>query len=315
MNKQLLHLLTWTLLFATASCSEDTPTPTAEQQPGQQVISLSRTETDAIRQAIADRKNMLGITTPDSRARDLEVKYVAGGRNSRSGASDTLLYVVNFPDEEGYAVIPKDKRLETLAVTESGSFSSIDEIKNPSARVILSAAQKYAEQSINTMSNGGATVVPTIPIPMQVIEFDTTNFVQIPTKIPYKWGQNGSLARFCPNYTTGCVPLACAMTLAYFGQPASMSLTYPSRDRNSVTFDWPSMRKHIKENNVQGNCWCNAGSDAHDQLAYLCRQLGELIGCDYSKFNATSGTISGALNALKSTIPSKSRTQKNIVRL
>jgi len=293
------------MALATTACTqEDGPIPAPEEQkPQQELQSLSRSESEAIQQAITDRKNMLGIATPASRG-NLEVRYVMGKNKSRGANADTLLYVVNFPDEEGYAVIPKNKNLGTLAVTESGSFSSIDEMENPTAQCFLSVAKEYTLSGIGYDVIGGSNTLP--PIPMQYIGRDTTNYVRSATKIPYKWGPDGVLAKYCPNHATGCVPLACAMTLAYFEQPASMTLTYPSRDRNSISFDWTSIRKHIKENNVQGNCWCGGSMDAHDQIAYMCRQLGELIGSVYSTGWQTSGTYTGALSALKSIMPSRS---------
>ncbi len=316
MKKLLRSLFIALIPLAAVSCAQDDmapaisepDTPAAETQPG-----LFRSAAEAIQQAITDRSNMLGIPTPGSRA-ELDVKCIKRPAPSRSGENDTLLYVVNFPDEEGYAVIPADRRIETLTVTEAGSFSSIDEMQNPAAKEFMKAAATYARTRFEIDTT---TIAKPVPETFKLIRTDTTEYTLIPPRINLKWGQSGSLGKYCSNGVMGCVPLACAMALSYFEQPRSITLTYPGHTVNSVTLNWPSIKKHVKETPMQTFCICGASGEAHDQLAHMCRQIGELIGSQYIYLNnnilypATSGTIEGASTALSKLLPSKTKTLKN----
>lgn len=63
---------------------------------------------------------------------------VSGGPDTKGIKKDSLLYVINFKDEQGYALISADKRIsdDIIAVTERGSaneedFISTDEVLTP----------------------------------------------------------------------------------------------------------------------------------------------------------------------------------------
>lgn len=291
------------------SCSQDEAllAPTEPQPQAQaQVSPLSRSVDEAIAQAINDRSKMLGITTHGSRA-DLDVRIVTSGRNSRSGGDDTLLYVVNYPDEQGYAVIPRSKSIPTLAVTEEGSFTSIDDMENPTARDYMKAATGYAAgMGIGTSDS---LRMPLDPEPYLYLQFDTIREVNVPAKIKMRWGQAGSLAKFTSNGRVGCVPLACALTLSHFEEPKTIQLTFPNRPVESSPLFWWEMKKHVKEFDVisDNKCHCTASETAHEQLARLSRELGMLCNATYNYENgepATRAPLTGAYSTLTRFLPS-----------
>ena len=323
MKKLLRSLFIALIPIAAVSCAQDdmTPaisqpdTPAAETQPG-----LLRSAAEAIQQAITDRSNMLGIPTPGSRA-ELDVKCIKRPAPSRSGENDTLLYVVNFPDEEGYAVIPADRRIETLAVPEAGSFSSIDEMQNPAAKEFMKAATAYAT---NTFIRDTTTFKPPTRPSFEILKSDTIAEYNYPAKIKTRWGQAGAIAKYAtnnaplyPHRVVGCVPLACAMALSYLEMPKGIQLTFPNSPVKATSLNWNSIKGHARwmvPSLESLDCVCGASAEAHEQLARLCRELGHLCHASYEVIDglpATGSNITNALKALQTILPTKNFVQRN----
>lgn len=82
-----------------------------------------------------------------------EVK-VFKSKESRGESSDTLMYVVNFQDEEGFAIIPANRNMpELLAVTESGSY-------DPASDSEVEPFNEYMKNAISVLSNGSHELQP-----------------------------------------------------------------------------------------------------------------------------------------------------------
>ena len=71
------------------------------------------------------------LGTQQSRSGDIRtvdmknVQYLSSNKNSRSQNDDTLLYVINYVDNKGFAVVSANPNTEGLiAVTEKGTYSS-----------------------------------------------------------------------------------------------------------------------------------------------------------------------------------------------
>lgn len=124
-----LILLTSAMLVL-CSCSSDslldepsTPNTSPEQVPTANKISPE----DAINIALDFMK---GIETPQTRSESrkvAEIKALGTRSITRSENTDTLLYLINFEDEQGFALVGADIRaLPIYAISDTGNFDITD---------------------------------------------------------------------------------------------------------------------------------------------------------------------------------------------
>ena len=217
---------------------------------------------------------------------------------------DTLMYVVNYTDNQGFAVVSASRNTEELlAVTENGHYNPDGTtIDNPGFRMFMEMAEDYVSNAIRRRPPGDkdTTRRDTFGLGFKVFMWDTTyTKVQIPPKITVAWGQENPEGRFCPNHIAGCVNTAAAQAMTYFRHPKSLQLTYAGRDSSSVTLDWDRICTHKKSANWSALVNNDDCSDyAHRMIAYLCRQLGQLSNSDYSNSNQTGATFDGLRTSL-----------------
>ena len=101
--------------------------------------------------------NMLGGGTRSSR-RVKSVERVMGGDCTRSGEPSTEgYYIVNYEDEDGFAVLSADRRLGTVfAIGEEGSVSLSDTVDNPTLGIFFNELNRMASapQLRDSLVNG-----------------------------------------------------------------------------------------------------------------------------------------------------------------
>lgn len=141
----LLALLLPAVAVATGlqSCNDEGPgIPIEENEPAKSSGNpLMRSPEEAIDIAQRAYEEFYGDATPSSRGRSVidcsrPVEVVRCAR-SRGGSSDTLLYIVNFVDDQGFAVIAAPRAAdELLAVTEAGVMDVEFECKEGSEPVV-----------------------------------------------------------------------------------------------------------------------------------------------------------------------------------
>jgi len=232
---------------------------------------------------------MRGLEPSQERMVDLAqgVKYVVENRtltkSIQSSASDTLLYIFNYKNNRGYAVVSASRNTEGLiAVTDSGHFESIANSNNPGLCEYMSLAMNYvkiAEEKPVTklLINPGGRL-------HYKIFYDTVSQSRIYPKVKVKWGQEDCEGAFCPNGISGCANTAAAMAMTYFKYPASMTLTYPGASASSVTFNWNDICNYKPIVSTGYDCSDNGKTS----IGYLCRQLGYLSGSSY--YSTTTST-------------------------
>lgn len=105
------------------ACAKDMQPPTIDN--AQETLSHRVSVKDALRQL----DNVLDILDTPTRGEKRTVREVLAHspRRTRSGGSnsipDTLLYIVNFDDDQGYAILAADSRLEpVLALIDCGVY-------------------------------------------------------------------------------------------------------------------------------------------------------------------------------------------------
>ena len=128
---------------------------------------------------------------------------------SEEGDIDTLMYAINFADNQGFALVAADKRTSpVLAIIDEGSFNvdSLSEDKDEGFLAFIDNAinmekediQNYSAQTRSMQTNG--YVVNTIYSPI----------------LHTKWEQQDVYGQYCPNGIAGCTVIATAQILSYF---------------------------------------------------------------------------------------------------
>ncbi len=222
----------------------------------------------------------------------------AGTRAEGSTAdNDTLLYVFNFADDQGFAVVSASRHTDGLiAVVEEGSYDPAVPTGNPGFDTYMNMAKAYVAYKDRTeaVSEPADTRgVTANPIYQHV--YDTIYYQNIAPKVTVKWGQRMTMGQFCPNGIAGCDNTAAAQIMSYYGYPSGHALTFSGRDTDYTSFNWSYMRARIyadKDSN-----W-----DTYDkQIGRLARQLGEHSGSTYhTDGSGTSTSFSTMRNVMVS---------------
>lgn len=105
--------------------------------------------------AIVALQSFLSGFEPESKSgkhRVIKNVYSIGGPSatkSIDAVEEPLVYVVNFEDNEGYAVLSGDTRMQpVLVLTDSGNIGQNDTITNPGAIAMLSVADTDYRMSV-----------------------------------------------------------------------------------------------------------------------------------------------------------------------
>lgn len=234
---------------------------------------------------------------------------ILGSHMSRSGMSptDTLIYIVNYADEQGFAIIAAPTNIEPIiGITEQGTFSSLDDSENPGFQFYINTALDYIKQSQSISNIDGSIVIKPAFIDKTKLVYET-----IEPKLSVKWGQQFPEGYYCPNKICGCVQTAVAQILSYFELPKSIELTYDGRNQNMQNLDWAAIKKHVSSqrwnetSNTAHLNECEASKESHYAIARLCRQLGVWNNADYTDPTATGASPYDAIATLKRLLPSK----------
>ncbi|MGM9844409.1 MAG: C10 family peptidase [Muribaculaceae bacterium] len=294
MKKTFIFISTALLL---AACSESDVLQVKNEEPSESAAqSQIRTVEEAYE--IASR-SISWIDEPESRSviRLLPSKdkvKIVKDRESRGECSDTLMYVINFEDEQGFAVIPASRNMpELLAVTESGSY-------DPEVGSDVVPFNDYMNLAINYYK----FPIDTVQEPLTEVKYEEeTSIVNyVMPRASFRWGQGGLMGRFCPNQLVGCGPLAVAMCMAYFKYPDVINLNYLTG--MTVYPSWNEIVKHDSN-----SPWTFRFGDYYydedvpyenqDELFHICREIGQRSNAAYEA-DRTGTQLSSLNNAIKS---------------
>jgi hypothetical protein len=188
----------------------------------------------------------------------LTLMNATAGNNENTDSADTLFYVINFEDNQGFAIASADQRLEpVLCVTEEGNFYLTDAVYNPGLASFLDGLDAYITDSMvvnrppNPIGGGGRPCLecPEFPEPPTAIHYPYTEstWTQVNEKLKVRWDQNPPYNANCPinmwklailgiteRYYTGCVATALAQIMSYYQYPLN---------HGSFTYNWTEMLK------------------------------------------------------------------------
>lgn len=284
--------------------------------------SVKRTPEEAIQLAIDSHNALYGDVESSSRSPKglvalsvSPVKIISSHPTSRATTADTCLYVVNFVNDGGFAIIAANRNCDdVLAVTESGHYDPETGTDNPGLQIFMERAVGYASEMAGK-NPGESSLNELILTPKndeltQHKEYDDTIYTtNIPMQVNTAWGQGGAILDinnypegflFKQNGLCGCATLAIAMATAYLEYPTVIKAT---TDTPSFTPDWEHMKLHkaYKTETYIYPCGTNRDLQYHQEIAQLCRAVGN-IGKATQKGTVGNGETSMYTNEILNTL-------------
>ncbi|MDE5663811.1 MAG: Spi family protease inhibitor [Muribaculaceae bacterium] len=142
--KSILFAMLWVFM---AGCSEEIPVPGIEDAA--QDVTSHRI---GIEDALANAEAIMADFDPATRSANRKVATISSvvtQSKTRSGASDTLLYVVNYADNSGYALLGADKRVRPVyAFSPTGQLNLNDTVSDQMLGLMINSAIKDANKRI-----------------------------------------------------------------------------------------------------------------------------------------------------------------------
>ncbi len=313
--KKLIISATSMLMLIVAACSSDEPTPAPTQPIDTEKVVQSLSGTRSIYEAADIARDAIGML-PQGNSRSgartfnqENVKYGISRSSSRSIGGDTLMYVFNFDDNQGFAVIATDKKVPPLiAVTELGSYDPEVTPENPGLAIYMDMANNYLKAEKNSIGNLDSIkweIDTTKPKPFspglggdsELIQYKTVTEeilnVKIEPNYNLKWGQRYPEGVLFGNGLAGCTNIAMGIIMSYFEKPTSMQLTYSGSNNEIINLNWDLLKEHTQSYNYNpfyDNCQVSP-YNVHLTLSKFFRQLGELNNS--VQYDNGTGTIVG----------------------
>lgn len=258
-------LLCISILAITSACSQDV----ADQPVSPGNVTSKKTHKVSLEDALERSKVFQdglngGLGTRAMQSSDIEsVEYLGSGIKTRGCDADTLFYLVNYKDEQGFMLLSADERmLPVYAMSDEGRLNLNDTTFNEGLRAFFNLAKADAlsiTNPLDTTKFGGNIVID---------PFDYTYDRTVRPKFSKNLrsiGQESPFNKYCYTKTgekalAGCGPVAVASQLAYYGVPICI------RGRD---IDWASINEDVR----------------NDDFFYLIWEIGQK---DY--LDATYGT-------------------------
>lgn len=190
---------------------------------------------------------------------------------------DTLLYIVNFEDSCGYALVSANQLIPgVVAYIEEGTLTPNTEIDNPGFQLFLDGYRDYVEE----IQNRGSGVIPPSPVPWRLV-------YNVPPLLHTRWHQQAPYNNYCftsdgQQAVAGCGAIATGQVVGYH--------RYPSTFVNH-TYNWDAIMQYdsIPSTDITA---CNS-------VAEVIHDIGVLIGTDYGVNGSGSqfDSIANCLNA------------------
>lgn len=236
-----IHYLLFIALMAIAmSCSQenllipDTET-TAQETPASTKITLP--------EALKNAESAFGMLDLNTRAMRIpeSVEYIGANYQTRSSSSneDVKYYIVNYADNQGFAVLSADaEKGKVFALSDEGSISLSDTIDNPGLGVFFNKLNKWIDIPLDTT----LTVTPKDTTPALPYPFISKVSPRMPKNVQ-KWDGTRILGT---NIGDTILPrrngiTACAQVFASFSYP------YNWRINGIPTYyiDWEAINNYL----------------------------------------------------------------------
>lgn len=297
--KKCLFLLFFAVTLA--SCNEDDFVDTRNDQQNKSVSF--RVSADEAKAELGNFINQL--KTSSTKTRSVSTRSIADiqpirvGTSTRSTSSedleyenlgvDTLMYAINFTNNQGFALVAADKRTSPiLAVVDEGSFcvDSLNEDKDAGFLSFLDCAIKMEVQDIKKYNAQPQT--------RSLVNIVNNGYVISSICEPIlhtKWSQQSVYGKYCPNHIAGCVIIATAQILSHYKTIDHVNWSH-NGTTGSSDLHWDKIISDCDSN--YGVLTQSSTPASADEVAHLVRYLGIAMGADYDE-NSTGAKSSKAI--------------------
>lgn len=282
-----------------AACTNEETFDSTPEQTAKQALGDIRSYDEALQ--IAQNSISLLNNGEDTRASSTRKINLADSKavlrdattRSSDGGNDTLMYVFNFEDNQGFVIVSASRRTEDLlAVTEKGNYDPEVGSEVENFNYFMEKAKEYVTKEPKLR------FPPDIPV---LYERDSivSEVQRVGPYVTVLWGQTHPEGQSCPNGVAGCTNTALAQIMSYFEYPSSVYLTYNDLDSVEQVLNWTQMKEHPATLHPISLC---PYPEAHGAIANFVRQLGVLTNSSYETNPNRTGTEPGyariALNML-----------------
>ena len=208
-----------------------------------------------------------------------------------SGYADTLMYVFNYENEAGFAVISANKATEGLIlVTEKGNYSLEEDTENEGFDLYMELANAYVK---NAKAKTNSLDDPSIQQDYKIVTTRETLENYGPF-VPVRWGQEYPYNLYCfdngnNQALAGCVATAIAQIMSYYQHPSSIEISYEG-SLYTQSLNWNGINSHVVTPSI-----CDECSNYHDQIGKIFREIGMLVNMTYG-VNGSSAYTQNAAN-------------------
>ena len=222
---------------------------------------------------------------------------------------DTLLYMVNFTDDSGFAIVAADKRTDPLiAFIDEGNYSADDLATEENVGFLLALESAIDNELADIEAYNEDSVTQTNHYQPKLKDLDTKGWTINTIKEPLlktNWGQHSPYNNYCPTYLnqegdpqhalTGCVITALAQMLSYY--QIVTDIPYVESDPQiQTTLHWSQIIQDSQ--NLNGRLYSYLTPQSAHEVACLMRYLGTCIKMKYG-LNGTKAAKEDATNFLK----------------
>lgn len=313
-------LITALVSIMSSGCSSDEPLVSIKQNEDIVKFNLNkRTPQEAIKlvNSLSSGDNTFS-RSGESKVIDKDALKVIYNTTSRSESSDTLIYAVNYADNQGFVLVSANKSTEPiLAIVDEGTFNEDRPKDNEPFEMFLNQAKNYAISGKIDSTLINRPIKPedlTMAWKTDTIE----NYYCTDPLIKGKWNQGWPANKYTPNSVAGCTPLAVAQAMSYVRPFNQLNLTFPEKGNKTITpLDWDAISNHTSTlfTSYENTHFyeCNASDEAHEQIACLVREIGNVFGSSYKidniEGNATGTPLKNVHNKIQYFFPNK----KNLI--
>lgn len=206
------------------------------------------------------------------------------------GENDTLIYVVNYENNKGFALISATGNEQpVLAVVPEGSYDPEIGTDNPGFNLFLDAVTYNANN--DTTNNYGFEPVPDYgeTIDGKYVKTEKTVIAHFGpvTRIKslHRWGERDIFGAYCSNKHAGCIPLTITSIIAHLNACnraiTRMNYDYPGADVSYEDINWFELMRHQSSQAIYDDgtliehiCWADNKDAVHRSLGRICRQIG-----------------------------------------
>ena len=206
---------------------------------------------------------------------------------------DTLMYAINFADNQGFALVAADRRTSPiLAIVDEGNFHP-DSLTEDADEGFLSFVSDAIHMELQDIQGYEKTFHTT-----QTQPGDYTIVQRYKPMLHTKWGQGGDYGKYCPNRVAGCVMVAIAQILSYYQTVSRVSWSDRSDNGTSGASDLHWDRIIADCDRCGGKLGHSSCAASADEVAHLLRYLGVALGAEYKKKGVYGETGAKSSNAI-----------------